>query len=287
MSDILVTKNCPSCGQPFNTPYCPSCGERRLTEKDSSITVLVKDALSFLFDADGKLINSVKTFVLKPGKYIQEYISGARKKYISPIKLFLIANAFYFFFPAFDTFKTTLNTQLHRLMQSDLTYNFIQVQIEQSGIGFEEYQTQYNEITSIISKVILIALPFIFGCLTWALNLSSRKTKPLLHHLNYSLTLYAFMIFFGISAIPGLYKNIATLTGSEVMWQMLTETSTTIYLALMLNIFGFFLYRNFFSGRRVMNIGKWVLLNLLFIPLMQFYRFILLLATLGWMKLFS
>lgn len=287
MSDILATENCPTCSKPFNTPYCPNCGERRLTEKDSSISALTRDAFSFLVDIDGKFLRSVRTFVLKPARYVSEYIDGARRKYISPVKLFLIANAFYFFFPAFDTFKTTLNTQLHRLAQSDLTYDFIQAQIERSGIGFEEYQIQYNEITSIISKVILIILPFIFGCLTWALNLSTRKTKPLLHHLNYSLVLYTFMIFFGISGIPGLYQSIATLTDSEIMWQMLTEISMTIYLTLLLNIFGFFLYRNFFSGHKMMNIGKWILLNLLFIPLMQFYRFILLLATLGWMKLFS
>ncbi|RNC79275.1 MAG: DUF3667 domain-containing protein [Balneola sp.] len=287
MSDILATENCPTRSKPFNTPYCPNCGERRLTEKDSSITILVGDALSFLLESDGKLIRSIKTFVLKPGKYVQEYVGGARKKYISPIKLFLIANAFYFFFPVFDTFKTTLNTQLHRLLQSDLTYDFIQAQIATSGMEYEAYQLQYDEVTTVISKAILIILPFLFGGLTLLLNLSSRKIKPLLHHFNYSFTLYAFMIFFGISAVPGLYMLIADLTNSELMIQGITEISTTVYLTLLLNVFGFFLYRNFFSGSKAMNGFKWLLLNFLFIPLMQLYRFILLFFTLGWMKLFN
>ncbi len=287
MSDILVSKKCPTCSKPFNTPYCPHCGERRLTEKDSSISVLVKDALSFLFDADGKLIKSVKTFALKPARYTQEYINGARKKYISPIKLFLIANAFYFFFPVFDTFKTTLNIQLTGLPQSDLTFDFIQAQIANSGVGYEEFQLQYDELTSVISKALLVILPLLFGGLTWLLNFSTRKITPLLLHINYGFTLYAFLIFFGISIVPGIYLLIASLTNSEVMMQVINETTSTIYLLLLVNTYGFFLYRSFFPGSGFTKIGKWLLLNFLFMPLMQFYRFILLLVTLGWMKFFS
>lgn len=198
----LQKRECASCGEEFETPFCPSCGERRLTEKDYSAFSLVNDFVVDVFNIENKFWRTLKTFLTKPSKYVTEYIKGARKKYISPIKLFLLANAWYFLFPMMDTFKTTRNTQLNRLPYSDVTFDLLTRFQENSGLSFAEFEAIYNGSSAVISKLFLIIQPIILGLFTYGLFFKNRKEKPLIHHFNHSLTLYAFILFFCIKHDP-------------------------------------------------------------------------------------
>ncbi|MBO6794853.1 MAG: DUF3667 domain-containing protein [Balneolaceae bacterium] len=127
MKSELQKIDCASCGKPFETSFCPNCGERRLSEKDFSAFSLINDFVVDVFNIENKFWRTLKSFFIKPATYVDEYIKGARKKYISPIKLFLIANAWYFLFPAINTFKTTWYTQLNGLPYSFLTNSVLNV----------------------------------------------------------------------------------------------------------------------------------------------------------------
>ncbi len=287
MPEITKTGNCPSCGKHFDTPFCPNCGERRLTQKDYSVYSIVRDFFSDFFETDNKLLRTLKAFVLNPDSYVKEYIHGARKKYISPIKLFLLANAFYFIFPFFNTFTTTLEIQLNYLPYSGVIDSFIQKIITSSGRSFSEYEAIYNSTTALISKALLILLPVFLAGITYLLQLKNRKEKALIHHLNHSLVLNTFYILFGISIIPMIYGGAAFFLDIEWMKNMITETFVNVYMMVLLNIYGFFLYRRFLKSRWYFAIAQIALLNVLFIPILQFYRFILLWVTVFWIELFG
>ena len=111
MSDLARITTCPNCGhQPFDTPFCPECGQRKLTERDFKVSALAGDFFNGFLNLDNAFLRTIKAVCTKPASYLQEYVNGARKKYISPIRIFLIANAWYFVFTAVNTFTTTLNT---------------------------------------------------------------------------------------------------------------------------------------------------------------------------------
>lgn len=288
MSELVDTHECPNCGyEPFTTSYCPKCGQRKLSEKDHRVTVLFNEFISGWLNFENSFLNTLKAFLAKPHSYIVEYLSGARKKYISPIKLFILANAFYFIFPAVDTFKTTLHTQLNRLPYSEYTEGFIMSFIAASGMSYAEFAPEYNELTQILSKALLVILPLLFSVATWVLNLSEREKKPLLYHINYSLVLSAFLVFILCSVLPGSYKLIAVYFEIDGMMELVTEMSLSVTVLLILNVYGYFLYRNFFAGNLLIKGFKVVLLNVAFVPLIQSYRLILLFVTLGWMKFFG
>lgn len=274
--------NCPTCETEFETSFCPNCGERRLTDKDYSAFSLVNDFVVDVFNIENKFWRTLKTFLVHPAKYVGEYINGARKKYISPIKLFLIANAWYFLFPAMDTFKTTWNTQLNRLPYSNLTNSFLVSFQENSGLSYSEFEGLYGGATAVISKLFLILQPLILGTFTYFLYFNKRKEKPIIHHFNHSITIYAFLLLLGASSLPGAYKTLANVIDSEMMWIWLSEATVTISMFALLNIFGYFLYKEFLAEKWFHVIWKVITLNLLFIPLLQIYRFLLLWITLGW-----
>ncbi|MCG8374771.1 MAG: DUF3667 domain-containing protein [Balneolales bacterium] len=285
-SGLITSEECASCGEIHENAFCPNCGERRLSEKDHSVVALLKDFSSDIFDLDNKLYRTLKSFFYQPAIYASQYIRGARKKFISPIKIFILANAWYFFFPIFDTFKTTLDIQLTGLPQSRFTYNFIQQVIVNSGLSEEDFTTEYNALTSVISKAILVLLPVFIGFFTWLLNVGKREEKPLIMHLNYAFIAVAFLLLVVISTIPGLYRLLALAVDSDLLWSIYSERNITTYVLILINGYAYVLYKDFFEGSGLVKFGKAVIMNLLFIPLIQFYRFILLILTLGWMKLF-
>lgn len=288
MSELVDIHECPNCGhKPFNTPYCPECGQRKLSEKDYRVTVLFNEFINGWLNFENSFLNTFKTFLTRPKTYISEYVQGARKKYLSPIKLFILANAFYFLFPPIDTFKTTLNTQLNRLPYSDYTEGFITSFIASSGLGYAEFASAYNDLTQVLSKALLILIPLLFSIFTWVLNLKKRKRSPFIHHINYSLVLNAFFVLVLCSVLPGLYKFVAVQFGIAEMLYAITEVSLSITLLGLLNLYGYFLYKNFFAGSLPIKIVKVFLLNAAFLPLIQTYRLILLFVTLGWMKFFG
>jgi hypothetical protein len=287
MTELVDIEECPKCGyEPFNTSYCPQCGQRKLSEKDHKVTVLFNEFLSGWLNFENSFLNTFKAFLIKPHKYVTEYLSGARKKYLSPIKVFILANAFYFIFPAVDTFKTSLDTQLNRLPYSEYTKGFIDSFIAASGLNYTEFAVEYDELTQILSKALLVLIPILFSGATWMLNLSLRKKKPFLHHINYNLVLSAFLVFILCSVLPGTYLLIATQFEISGMMDLISEMSLSVTLLLLLNIYAFFLYRDFFAGSLWKKAGKVILLNVAFIPLIQTYRLLLLFVTLGWMKFF-
>jgi hypothetical protein len=146
----LQKRECASCGKEFETHFCPNCGERRLTDKDYSAFSLINDFVVDVFNIENKFWRTLRTFIIRPAKYVDEYIKGARKKFISPIKLFLIANAWYFLFPAMDTFKSTWNTQLNRLPHSDLLNGYLVGFQERSGLTISEFEGMFNSDTAVI-----------------------------------------------------------------------------------------------------------------------------------------
>lgn len=89
---------CQNCGElldrRFN--YCPSCGQEN-DEKIISFGIIFKEFLDTFFALDSSFFRTFKPFILRPGKLTLEFVSGKRKSYANPIRLYLIISLFYFF----------------------------------------------------------------------------------------------------------------------------------------------------------------------------------------------
>lgn len=282
MEELAKKNTCSNCNfSPLEFAFCPSCGQKKITEKDLRLRVLVGDVIESIFNIDNAFFRTLKLFFLNPGKYVSSYNLGERKKYISPIKWFLIANAIYFLFPYINTFTTSLQIQLNGLIYSNLTRGWIEAIISSSEFDTQSFHIQYNELTKTLSKVFLLILPLMFSGLTFLSNYSERKNNPLLFHINKSLILHSFLLLVILCLLPFTYTLI--LYSSEIY---INDKTITIASFVLLNLYGFFLYRGFFKTGLAKNIVRVILLNFSFYILIFTYRFILLLITLGWMRFF-
>lgn len=287
MRDLINTTTCPNCGhEPFTTHYCPECGQKKLEVRDLRISALFSEFVQGFLNFENSFLKTLRAFFTAPSKFVEEYNHGARRKYISPIKWFLLANAVYFLLPAINTFTTTLEIQMNGLFYSDLTNQFIRNRVEASGMEFSAYASEYNQLTATLSKALLIILPVLFSVITWISDLKNKKKAPFIFHINHSLVFHAFMLLIVLSVVPYALYMIAVITQAEFLLNSLTEIHLTTFSLIALNAYGFFVYRKLLKARWWVNVIRIIALNMIFSLLIFVYRFILLLSTLGWMAAF-
>lgn len=86
---------CSNCSEPVDKKYCPSCGSPLSFGNRLQFRSLFVDIFHSIFHTGGGLVFTLKELLGKPGNVLKGYISGKRKVYFSPIKLFLISSVIY------------------------------------------------------------------------------------------------------------------------------------------------------------------------------------------------
>lgn len=76
--------------------YCPCCGQENQDQK-VPLPVFINDFITNFLSFDSSLYRTLPAFLFKPGKLTIDFNDGKRKKYLHPIRLYLIFSLFYFF----------------------------------------------------------------------------------------------------------------------------------------------------------------------------------------------
>jgi hypothetical protein len=87
--------NCLNCGAPLSGPFCGQCGQRDVPPYPS-VRELAVDAFWELSGWDGRFATTVKALFRRPGMLTREFLEGRRARYISPLRLYLMASLVYF-----------------------------------------------------------------------------------------------------------------------------------------------------------------------------------------------
>src|SRR5690349_8989727 len=86
-SDPLAAKVehlCLNCGAPLNGAFCSTCGQRVVPAR-LALRELLGEAFAEFSGWDGKLANTLRLLVLRPGQLTVEFLEGRRVRYISPL----------------------------------------------------------------------------------------------------------------------------------------------------------------------------------------------------------
>ncbi|GAB3779242.1 DUF3667 domain-containing protein [Dyella agri] len=103
---------CANCGAALGGEYCARCGERRLHPDEHTLRHVAGEWFEAFSHGEGRLLNSLRTLLFKPGELTREYFRGRRVPYTRPVALFFAVNLLYFLLAVLQTFNTSLNTQL-------------------------------------------------------------------------------------------------------------------------------------------------------------------------------
>ncbi len=80
---------CLNCAHVFSGAYCPACGQKH-GPPIPSVRELAGDFLRSALSPSGKLFESLRTLVFKPGELSRVYFAGQRVRFVHPVRLYLL-----------------------------------------------------------------------------------------------------------------------------------------------------------------------------------------------------
>jgi hypothetical protein len=92
----LTTVTCANCGAQVVDRFCGHCGQSR-RQLDVSLWRLVREALAEIAGLDGRTVRTFRRLFLVPGAVTADYLSGRRRSYLPPVRLFVSAIGAFFF----------------------------------------------------------------------------------------------------------------------------------------------------------------------------------------------
>lgn len=120
------------------------------------------DFLGNIFFLDNRFFISLKYLLSKPGEMTVEFLEGKRKKFLSPVTLFLFVNLIYFFITPLTDYSLPLRDQIKYQPYSNTAKIWVEQKIEEQEISYESYASRYNRTSDNISKTVMILnVPFI------------------------------------------------------------------------------------------------------------------------------
>ena len=95
---------CLNCQEPLTARdnFCNICGQEN-DNRNVSFWELITDFIEENLGIDSKLLRSLVPFLLRPGKLTQSFISGQRKLYVPPLRLYLVCSLLCFVLFSFST----------------------------------------------------------------------------------------------------------------------------------------------------------------------------------------
>lgn len=241
----MENHHCKSCGNQFKGNYCNRCGEKIILTQDRTIKHFFNEFISAITFADNKLWRTLKTIILTPGRFSNDFVNGKRNTYMKPVSIFFVANLIYFLFPIINTFTTPLEIQNKAFPYSPIVVDWVDTELAERGVTFDEYQILYNSKTAELSKIFLIVFAFLLSVLFLPTHFGSSK-KYFADHLVMGLEVMTFTLLIAIQ-LGGLIGLMASLFGFKYL---LSNFYSTLFAIIMLSYFFYGMERNFYEFKK-------------------------------------
>ncbi|MEO9870404.1 DUF3667 domain-containing protein [Ekhidna sp.] len=213
----VINEPCLNCNDIINGSYCKNCGQKAIDNVDRSMLTLMGDFFGNLFFLDNRFYISLKNLLFKPGVMTIEFLSGKRRKYLSPISLFLFVNLIYFFLTPLTDYSLPLIDQIKHQPYSSTAKEWVDKKIEARGIKFDEYKRRYNKNSDDISKIIMILNVPLIALFVYLFSFWRRR----FYFDSFIFSIHFFSFFLSIIIIGDLidtYLGFLPILNNEKIW---------------------------------------------------------------------
>ena len=241
---------CRNCGAELQGQYCYACGQKVVTS-EVSLHELMHEGVHEFVHLDGKIFQTLKLLLFRPGELTAEFLRGRRARYIPPLRLYLVCSLLFFALAAWaqSPFITI------QLTKNDIADSAERESVQRETVARLEHLR--DEMTHNTPRAMFVLMP-VFGLLSWSVY---RRAQPYyLPHLYYAIHFHAFVFlmlaikvglsfggriaeaaggFFPLTIVPYHYLALRRVFGGtrwQVAWKgtLIALAYTLTLMALML-----------------------------------------------------
>lgn len=271
----LAQSNCLNCGSSLTGHFCNECGQNARDNSNRSVSLLLGDFLGNLFFIDNRFILSVKYLFGFPSRMTVEFLEGKRKKFISPITLFLFFNLIYFIVNPLTDYSLSLEDQFYSQPYSEWIQASVIDKIENGGFADNTYSAIYQQMSDTISKSIMILNVPLIALFVYLMAFKRRRFY--FDSLIFSLHFFSLLIF-----CPVLMKWCDLLFASlpNHISSAIPDFTFELFCYVIPTIYAILSIKKFMNIKWIWSIpaGLWVVASVVFVNLI--YRFMILWLTL-------
>ncbi len=168
---------CVSCDAELAGGFCHVCGEQARRDPPTLVR-FVGELIGELLDADGRVVKTVKTLVLRPGRLTAEYIRGCRKPYLGPAAVFVLMNVLFFFVQPLanvNTFHATLESQTNWYPYSDWAEALVADKLASSGTDREAYARDFDAASERYARTLIFVQVPLLALGVMLVNIRQRR----------------------------------------------------------------------------------------------------------------
>lgn len=213
---MLRYQQCPNCGDPSPREYCPACGQRNF-DLHVSFRKIAGEFVGELASLDSRIARTIVPFLVRPGELTRAYLAGQRKRFSSPIRLFLVTSFLLFVLaPLRNTARVENQQQLTEQQRTELAQ--ARDRLRQGGLFSRMMARQLERLATedprafnarlqrsffdAMTKVAFFLLPA-FALLLKLFYVRSRRFYA--EHVIFSIHLHSFGFFVtAIAALSGI-----------------------------------------------------------------------------------
>jgi len=193
---------CPTCGQAVDSPFCARCGEEPLAPRDLTLGGLAEKILHALTSIDARTARTAWKLVREPGELTLAWTRGARRSYVAPFQLFLIANVIFFALQWLldeAIFSSSLDSHLHHQDWQELAQSLVAQRLEATHASLEEFAPVFDRAVVLHAKSLILLMAVVFAAF---LPLAFvRERRPFMTHVVFALHLYTFLLIVFCAAL--------------------------------------------------------------------------------------
>jgi hypothetical protein len=175
--------SCRNCGAELYGRFCHACGQKSVSA-DLSVHDLLHEGLHEFAHVDGKIVQTLRLLLFKPGELTAEFFRGRRSRYITPIRLYLVCSLLFFALSAWSA-STFINIRITK----DGFKNSAQQEAVQREI-LARLEHLRDEMIHNTPRAMFVLMPA-FGLFSW---MCYRRAQPFyVPHLYYAIHFHAFV----------------------------------------------------------------------------------------------
>jgi Protein of unknown function (DUF3667) len=195
---------CPECATLLSGKFCHLCGARRVDHHEYTLRHFFSHLVHEVTHLDSKLFGTVRVLITKPGLLVADYLAGRRRRYVSPLRLFLVVFTLHLFL--YTAFKTTALYDASFFVHADKTgavNKLFDKLANKRHVSREVVDEQITERWHKGANFLQFGDVFAFALVVGVLFITRKRY--FVEHLMFSLNINTFMLGLGILSWPYYY----------------------------------------------------------------------------------